>query len=542
MGKIWSVDAIAKNGSTDIYGQTTSISESPLDANMLWAGTDDGLIHLTTDGGANWTKFDNLPGVPAQSYVHQIIASQHDKNTAYVCFNHHRYGDFKPYVLKTVDAGKTWVSISSDLPERGSVYSIAEDHVDPALLFTGTEFGCFFTYNGGKNWVPLKSGLPTVAVRDIEIQRRENDLVIATFGRGFYILDDYSSLRFVQKEVFEKNAVLFPVKDALMYIERLPLGLRDKGHMGSSYYAAPNPKPGAVFTYYLKEDVKKLKELRKEKEKKAYENKEKVFYPSIDSLRMEDNQVDPYLLFSITDAKGNTIRHLKTAAKKGSHRLVWDFRYGSPAPVQNRYSPAPDELFGSEETGHLVMPGKYTVTLYKVVDGKMTQLGEARNFECKLWNNGSLQTQDMAANVAFYEKVTNMTKACQEMNDKLASVDSRLKNIRASVNDMPAPAAPFLERAQILGEEAVRLRTLVFGDTSKTKREFETPPTLNDRIGNLVGSLWNSTAAIPGSAISSMQIAEKEYRKYLPEINALHQKVEALIADVEKAGGPYIGR
>ena len=542
MGKVWSVDAIAKNGSTDIYGQTTSISESPLDASYLWVGTDDGLIQLTTDGGKNWTKFDNLPGVPTQSYVHQIIASQYDKNTAYVCFNHHRYGDFKPYVLKTTDAGKTWTSISSDLPERGSVYSIAEDHVDPSLLFVGTEFGCFFTYNGGKNWVALKAGLPTIAVRDIEIQKRENDLVLATFGRGFYVLDDYSSLRNINKEMFDKEALLFPVKDALMYIERLPLGLRDKGHMGSSYYSAPNPKPGAVFTYYLKDDVKKLKEIRKEKEKKAYENKEKVYYPSIDSLRMEDNQTDPYLLFSITDARGNTIRHLKASAKKGSHRLVWDMRYGNHAPVQNRYTPAPDELFGAEDAGHLVMPGKYTVTLYKVYDGTMTQMGEARNFECKLWNNGTLQTKDLAANVAFCEKVTVMIKATQEMNDQLAGIESKLKNVRTAVTDMPAPAAPWLEKAHVLQQEAVQLKTAIFGDAARAKREFETAPTFNDRIGGLVGTLWNSTAAIPGSAVASLQIAEKQYQKYAPQVKALNQKVEALILDVEKAGGPFIGR
>jgi photosystem II stability/assembly factor-like uncharacterized protein len=200
MGKIWSVDAISKNGSTDIFGQLTSVAESKQDQNQIWVGTDDGLIHLTTDGGKNWTKFDNLPGVPAMSYVHQIVSSLHNKNTAYVCFNHHRYGDFKPYVLKTTDAGKTWKSISSNLPVRGSVYSIAEDHVDPNLLFVGTEFGLFFSTGGGQSWTQLKAGLPTIAVRDLEIQRRESDLVLATFGRGFYVLDDYSLLRNLKQD------------------------------------------------------------------------------------------------------------------------------------------------------------------------------------------------------------------------------------------------------------------------------------------------------------------------------------------------------
>ena len=133
------------------------------------------------------------------SYVHQIIASLHDVNTAYVCFNQHRNGDFKPYVLKTTDAGKTWKPIQSNLPHRGSVYTIAEDHIDRDLLFVCTEFGVFFSNNGGQEWTQLKGGLPVAAVRDMEIQRRENDLVIATFGRGFYILDDYSVLRNFKK-------------------------------------------------------------------------------------------------------------------------------------------------------------------------------------------------------------------------------------------------------------------------------------------------------------------------------------------------------
>lgn len=187
MGRVWSMDAVAKNTSTDIYGQTTTIAESKFDQNMLWVGTDDGLIQLTTDGGKTWNAIDNITGMPKQSYVHQIIASLHDKNTAYACFNHHRYGDFKPYLVKTTDGGKTWKSISSNLPERGSVYSIAEDHIDRNLLFAGTEFGLFVSTNSGESWMQLKNGLPTVAVRDIEIQRRENDLVLATFGRGFYI-------------------------------------------------------------------------------------------------------------------------------------------------------------------------------------------------------------------------------------------------------------------------------------------------------------------------------------------------------------------
>ncbi|TAH17807.1 MAG: glycosyl hydrolase [Cytophagales bacterium] len=529
MGKIWSVDAIAKNGSTDIYGQLTSIAESKLDPNLLWVGSDDGLIHLTTDGGKNWTKFDNLPTVPAQSYVHQIIASLHDKNTAYVCFNHHRYGDFKPYVLKTTDAGKTWKPIQSNLPERGSIYSIAEDHIDANLLFVGTEFGVFFTNNAGQNWLQLKAGLPTIAVRDIEIQRRENDLVLATFGRGFYILDDYASLRNLKKEDLEKEAIIFPIKESLMFIERYPLGLRDKGHLGSSYFNTPNPKVGAVFTYYLKNEIKKLKDKRADAEKAKYEKKEKVFYPSFDSLRIEDNQPDPYLLFTITDKQGNVVRHLKTAPTKGINRIVWDFRYATNAPVGQRYTPTPDQLFGSERIGHLAMPDEYFVSLAKYEDGILTTLVEPTKFSCKLLEQSSIPT-DMSGNVAFYKKVSKIAKTMSAINGLVGEMENRLKNINLAILDMPAPAKPLLEKAAALSKELEKIKLQLYGDVTKARREFETPPSVNDRIGTIEYAVWNSTAPIPQLYKDNYDIVAKQLSAVLAEM----KKADSTIANLEK--------
>lgn len=539
MGKVWSVDAIAKNGSTDIFGQTTSIAESPLDENTLWVGTDDGLLHLTTDGGKTWKKMDNLPGVPQMSYVHQVIASQHDKNTAYVCFNHHRYGDFRPYVLRTRDGGNSWTSIASDLPERGSVYSIAEDHVDGSLLFVGTEFGCFFSSNGGGSWLRLKSGLPTVAVRDIEIQRRENDLVIATFGRGFYVLDDYSPLRHVKKDDLEKEALICPVKDALMYVQSYPLGLRDKGHLGSSYYNCPNPEPGAVFSYYLKDDVKKLKDLRKEKEKKAGEKNEKVYYPSPDSLRLEDNQGDSYLLFTVTDLEGNVIRHLKAPAKKGFNRLVWDLRHAPDDPVEGRYTPAPDQLFGSGPQGHLAMPGRYNVTMYRYHDGVVTQMAGPVSFNTKLLNQSSLPAKDMAANVAFYKKVSDLSKKVSAANDQLNRMTSRLRNAESAVLDMPAPAADILAMIQKTRNELVPVRTALFGDNTLASREFETVPSINGRIGGATYAVWNSTADIPGMYSASIDIAARQLGDSVAKLRDLEQKVRAIEDLLDRNKAPY---
>lgn len=538
MGKIWSVDAIAKNGSTDIYGQLTSIAESKLDPDMLWVGTDDGLIHVTTNGGTNWTKIDNLPGVPARSYVHQIIASLHDKNTAYVCFNHHRYGDFKPYLLKTTDGGKTWKAIQSNLPQRGSVYTIAEDHVDANLLFTGTEFGVFFSNNGGQEWTQMKAGLPTIAVRDIEIQRRDDDLVLGTFGRGFYVLDDYSVLRNFKKESMDQAALLFTEKDNLMFIERLPLGLRDKGHLGSSYFSTANPPVGAVFTYYLKDEIKKLKDKRTEAEKVKYDKNEKVFYPSLDSLRMEDNQPDPYLLFTIKDKDGAVVRHLKAAPRKGLQRIVWDFRHSTPAAVNNRFVPAPDQLFGGEEKGHLAMPGQYTVSLSKYEDGIVTELAGPVNFTCSLIDNASLPT-DMEGNVQFYKQVSSIRKAAIATNDLMANMNNRIRNINLAAQDMPAPAKPVLEKAYKLSQQWNELSMRLNGDASRARREFETPPSVNDRIGAIEGGMWNSTSRVPATYKNDYAIASKALSSILESMRKLDAEITALEKELELNKAPY---
>ena len=176
MGRVWSFEAIEKNRSTSKYGTLVAFHESLLNRDLLFVGSDDGLIHVTEDGGRTWEKISRFPGVPDMTYVNMIIASQHDENVVYAAFNNHKRGDFTPYLLKSTNKGQTWKSISSNLPKRGSIYSIAEDYENPDLLFSGTEFGVFFSVDGGKHWKQLKSGLPTIAVRDLAIHRGEDDL------------------------------------------------------------------------------------------------------------------------------------------------------------------------------------------------------------------------------------------------------------------------------------------------------------------------------------------------------------------------------
>ncbi|MCC7298674.1 MAG: glycosyl hydrolase, partial [Bacteroidia bacterium] len=311
MGKVWSIDAVAKNQSVSIYGNITFLSESPLDQNVVIAGTDDGLIHITADGGKTWTKQSKFPGVPDMTLVTTVFASQFDKNVFYATFDNHRNGDFKPYVLKSTDAGKTWLSITSNLPINGSVKTINEDFIDQNLLFLGTEFGLFVTNNSGKKWTQWTSGLPPLPIKDIAIQKRENDLVLATFGRGFMVLDNYAPLRQMNKENIAKDAYIFPVKKAKIFIPKTPLGDRDKASQGGSYYNAPNPKNGAIIWYHLKNDYKTIKERREEQEKAQAKAGKGNAYPTRDSILLEALEEKAYLIFSIKDESGKEVRRLR---------------------------------------------------------------------------------------------------------------------------------------------------------------------------------------------------------------------------------------
>ncbi|MEZ5083783.1 MAG: hypothetical protein R2750_10085 [Bacteroidales bacterium] len=240
MDQYWSIDAVEKDVSTSLYGMAVSLSESPYQEGIIYVGTDDGLIQVTEDNGSTWRKMESFLGVPANTYVSDILTCKFCDHLVFASFDNRKRDDFKPYILKSNDKGKTWESIAGNLPENGTVHSIAQDHENPNLLFAGTEFGIFFTTDMGKTWTQLKSGIPTIAVRDIAIQERENDLVLATFGRGFYILDDYSPLRKINRKMLVTTAFIFPIKDALMYVQKRRGGYGS----GSNVYIADNPEFG----------------------------------------------------------------------------------------------------------------------------------------------------------------------------------------------------------------------------------------------------------------------------------------------------------
>lgn len=538
MGKVWSVDAVAKNQSTDIYGQLTTIAESPVDENVLYAGTDDGLIHVTTNGGKSWTQIDNIPGVPERTYVNMIIASHHNKNVAYAAFNHHRYGNFKPYLFRTKDAGKTWTAIQNNLPERGTVYCMAEDHQNPDLLFAGTEFGVYFSIDGGAQWIQLKGGLPTISVKDMEIQKRENDLVVATFGRGYYVLDDYTPLRNLKKADLEKTAFIAPVKTSLEFVESMPLGIRGKGFQGESYWSTPNPKPGAVFTYYLKEELKTLREKRQAAEQARVKAGLPAFYPSIDSLRMEDLQPSPYLLFTITDEEGKTVRRLRTPAKKGMSRISWDFRT-DPKGAVNFTSFDEENVFASPEVGILVLPGNYKVSLSKFEDSIFTQLVPPQPFTVEALNSTQMTAADKKLLYDFGKKVSEFYRVVDGTNAYRMELMTKLRYMKEAALQTPSLDPSTMKVLLGLERRLMETDRKLNGDATLTKREFEAPTSIRSRIGDIMQGVITTTIAPTNTFMNSYKDAVAEFTPLLNEIKAVGEEIRRLETLLEQNGAPY---
>ncbi len=539
MGKVWSVDAIAKNTSTSIYGNIVSLSESPLKEGLLYIGTDDGLIQVTEDSGGVWNRTELPQGVPERTYVSRIEASSHDVDTLYAAFDNHKMGDFAPYIYKSVDRGGNWTAITSGLPANSPVYAIVEDPVNQSLLFAGTEFGLYFTVDGGKLWTQLKGGLPPIAVKDLAIQARENDLVLATFGRGFYVLDDYSPLRSVAPDVLEKPAVLFPLKRSWMYMEELPLGLRGKSFQGDSFYAAENPPFGAVVTYYLKDEIQTKKKEREVEEKRIEGEGGTLRYPSWDALRAEDREDAPAILITVKDDAGEVVRRLEGPVTAGFHRVAWDFRFPDSRPTRLKETP-PDNPFVDPPRGPMVVPGTYEVSLSRRVDGVMTSLGEPQRFEAVALGSASLPAEDKKALLAFQRQTAELQRAILGSQRAVDETSTRLDYVVRAILQAPRADAALLQEARALEDRLHGIDVALSGDDTIRSRSESTPPAIAERIDDVVSGHWTSTSAPTETQREAYRIAGAAFEPVLEDLRRLlEEDLPSLERKLDDAGAPW---
>ncbi|HSY51597.1 MAG TPA: glycosyl hydrolase [Thermoanaerobaculia bacterium] len=535
MGRVWGVDAVAKGSSTSWYGNIVSLAESPLQEGLIYAGTDDGLIQITEDGGAHWRKIDHVAGVPDMSYVSRLEASQHDANVVYAAFDNHQNGDFKPYVLKSSDRGKTWTSITGDLPARGSSYALVEDRVDPKLLYLGTEYGLFVSQNGGSSWIPLKGSFPTVAVRDLWFQKRHDDLVIATFGRGFWVLDDVQPLRTMSQAVAANEATLFPTRDAELYVERAQLGLPGKSFQGQTYFTAPNPPFGAIFTYYVKDELKSRRKQRQEAEAKIEKDKgnepghaQQPPYPTLDQLRAEDREIEPAVVMIVSDEEGNVIRRVSGPAKAGFHRVAWDLRYPPPSPVELKEPEA--DVFQQPPGGPLVAPGKYTVRIVKHIDGVETVLGQPQNFNVVPLYLSIMKESDRAAVLDFQKKAASLQRTVMGAGRVTREALTRIQYVRRALDEIAGPDPKLVAQVNTIDAALHDINDQLNGDPILRRSNEPVAPSLLDRVNTAVNGL-TTTAPPTATHRESLAIAQQQTG---PLLDRLHKLIEVDLAAVEK--------
>ena len=539
MDRVWSVDTIAKNASTSMYGSIIALNESPIKEGLLYVGTDDGLISVSEDGGKNWRTEDSFKGVPDMSLVEDIIPSSHDEDVAYAVFDNHKRGDYKPYVLKTTNKGKSWRLISNNLPEWGSAHTIAEDHVDPNLLFVGTEYGLFVSQNGGKNWSQMKGKFPTISVRDLEIQRRENDLVVGTFGRGIYILDDYTPLRTSASELKDSEATLFPVKDSWLYLEGYQYGGERNGSNGNAFYSADNPAYGAVFSYYLRDGYKSMQALRRAEEKKIEKEGGDTPYPSWDTLRKEDQEEAPTVFLEVKDSNGNVVRRVDAKAGKGLHRVAWDMHYPSSAPVNLNKPSGYVPPWAIPPKGPIALPGEYTVTLKKRQFGKLTTLSEPQSFTLKLLNNSPEIATDRAGLLAVQQRAANLFRSVRGASKAQSELKSRIAHLTEAVDLTPSATEEHAQQARALAARLVQLTTLLNGDATVRARQEPVPWSVSGRTSSLYYAISGSQNNVSGNHLASLDIAEAEYTRVAEQLKSLERDVSALEGELEAAGAPW---
>jgi len=528
MGRQWSSTAPWDLFAMSNYNTITSLAESPIEEGVLWAGTDDGLLQVSSDGGASWKAIPvgDLPGVPATAFVNDIKADLYDADTVYVCFDNHKYGDFKPYLMKSTDRGRSWRSIAGDLPDRHLVWRLVQDHVKPELLFTATEFGIFFTIDGGAKWVELSGGVPTISFRDLAIQRRENDLVGASFGRSFYVLDDYTPLREISEEVLAVEAVLFPVRTAPWYIQRRPLGQSGQASQGGAYYIADNPPFGAVFTYHLAQGFESLEDQRREAEKKLEKEWKDTPYAGYDAVERERRQPEAAMLLTVRDSGGEVVRIIEGPTKAGFHRVAWDLSYPTTSAIE-RVVTARRGRPDRGDSGFMAPPGAYSVTLSKRADGQVTDLAGPVDFEVVRVFKGVLEGSSPTDTALFmgevaelqravsaadevieltFESIDDLEKALARSKTEPGGLDSELEALKQRLYELDEALSGNRSRRS-MGEPSVptvawRLRVASFTDGQSDYG----PTATHRRALEIAAEEFGSDTSIPGCGSSSTSI------------------------------------
>jgi len=438
-----------------------------------------------------------------------------------------------------LDKGKSWTAISNNLPERGSVYAIEEDHVDSELIFCGTEFGVFFSPDAGKRWKKLANGLPTIAVRDIAIQERENDLVLGTFGRGFYVLDDYSALRSIENNNQPLAVTIYPIRDALVWEKSNPLGLPGKSFQGDNFYSADNLGPEAIITFYYNEKYKSLEEQRREKEKDLIKEGKGTPYPSYEDLKAEKEEQKPQLFFTIKDNSGTIVKKVTQKITKGLQRFHWDMRYNNRNPIDLK-KPSFYNPFAGKPEGSLVNPGRYTVEMHLLKNGTLQSLIDPVAFNVIPLNNTVMPAENRAEKVAFQKEVAALSADIRTSRKMIDEMNNKLRYIKKAVRLAESSTLDLTKAVFQLESDIKAVNKLFFGDPVKRRLDIDQPPGPASRVGDIVYEQKYSTAAPTKTHRESFAIAKEEFEPIKEKVRKLYKEDMANLEKIlEQTGAPY---
>lgn len=462
-----------ENSTAEYHSTIITIGESPVQKGQIWVGTDDGNLQVTTDGGRNWTNLvKNVSGLAANSPVSHVEPSRTNANTAYVSFERHMFDDFRPYIFKTTDGGKSWTNIAGSLPAKAYVQIVREDPKNTNLIYAGTELGLFATYDNGRNWLPLNlKNLPNVAVHDIVVHPRENDLILATHGRSIWIFDDATVIQQMTPQILDSSAHLFSVRPGLRFASTFT-----RYGIGDKVFTGPNPAAGATITYYLKEKLDEKAEFK----------------------------------MQVFDRDGKLVQDIeKPSREKGLNRITWNLRFGGP---EVRRPPTPEQVaFGFGPRGPLALPGTYTLKM--TVGGKVYE----QPVEVRLDPGVTTPIAELQESLEMQIKLRDMQTVVNTSLRFLDSIKEQLKQAQTTMKNLAKePDKDLMKALEDYIKEVDALQ-----DKLAARQEglgFAGKDQVADDIGNLFVALGGNFGPTRGQREYFAEI-QPEYRTRMGDVN-----------------------